>query len=88
LPDEILQKLPRPVGRADSPGHIEQRPTLLTGKGWAPRSWRVSRHNSMKSCDGQIIVPTLGIAAHEAPCTLSIIRSNEAERIEPLSTFG
>lgn len=62
---------------------VEQRLTLLRRKASAARTGIIGRY-PMKSRIWQIIVPSSGIAAHEAPWIFSIICCNDTERDEPL----
>ena len=77
-PDELLQEFPRLVVCADLLADFEKSPALFARKTSAARPGIIGRHDPMKSGAGKIIVPSLGIAAHEAPWILSIIRCNDA----------
>jgi hypothetical protein len=67
--------------------NVEQGLTLFRRKTSAARTGITGRYPT-KSRVWKIIVPSLGIATHEAPWILSIIRCNDTERDEPLHTFG
>jgi hypothetical protein len=86
--NEVLQKLLGPVFGADLLTNFEQSTALFAAQ--APAAWPgfIGWHNAMKSSGGKIIVPSLGIAAHDAPWVLSLFPCNIASRIAALSTSG
>jgi hypothetical protein len=85
--DKVLQELARLASTDYLLPDIEKRLALLRGKTPAARP-RIVGRNPMKSPVWKIIVPSLGIAAHEAPWILPIILCTAAGRDEPLHTSG
>jgi hypothetical protein len=87
--NEVLQEILRAVLRVDLVSYFEQGTTLLAAKPPTTRPGFIGGHNAMKSSGGKIIVPSLGIAAHEAPWVLSILPcNNTAKDTKPLSMSG